>query len=130
MKRIIGFIKREWLFLSLLAVFYTTYYTLSGEPKEILELVVGLMSPIGYILIGWYIRKWWLNRQNMTLTYIKSSDAGMLYVKNVKKQKEKLYIRSEPVADGITFNYDRETGELWSIHVFGTNNDKNEGTEK
>jgi hypothetical protein len=112
---------------SVLAVAFAHNF-LSPDHLKVWQEIVSWLSIPGFIVVGWSWNDWW--RQNMTLTYIKSSDAGMLYVKNVRKQKEKLYIRSEPVAPGITFNYDRDTGELWSIHVRGTNNVKTEEDEK
>jgi len=83
--------------------------------------ILSWISIPGFILIGWQLNDWRRKRQNMTFTYIKRTDSGMLYMRNVNKQKERVYIRSEIIAEGITFNYDRDSGELWAIHVRGIN---------
>jgi hypothetical protein len=128
MKRFLQFLKRHAGFIITLAVVYTLYFTLTGESKVLFDLIIDIMAPIGWGLIGYYIYKWWLRRQNMTFTYYKGADVAYLYLQK-RPRKYITPIRAEEVAEGVTFYYRTDTGELWSIEARGVNNVKNETEE-
>ena len=121
MKQVLQFLKRHLVVIIALTVVYTLYFTLTGDSKKLFQFIISLMAPIGWALIGYYIYKWWTRRQNMTFVYYKSEDVAYLYTQK-RPRKYIVPIRSEKVAEGVTFYYRRDTGELWSLEVRGINN--------